>query len=966
MKSFVCCLLLSLFVLVSPNQAAPPSGPTERPMSYKPVAPDPDLIPLIPASQLRRLARHDAGVWSLPITCGGFPAYGNYTGSFNDPETDLRIGNAVFPVGTNNQYLFSSGIWVGGIVNGDTLVSSSYDSWWGGIYEFWPPDPEQGGVYRSGNFADDEFVAIYTDTVTAPYVTWFNPFDDTSHIPLGVKLTQRSYSWQDTLYDDFVIIEIVIENLYDDYIDEGWFGIIADPDIYVYGGAYSANGWADDASGVLDTLLYDGDNTSRVVIPYAFDMDGDPGLEGEWDHNSVPGVISIAALSVPGADPAFNFNWWLSDDNVDRDFGPRRVGTVEDPFRPFAGDYLGTAHRQEDKYYLMSHPELDYNQIEMDVHDSTDGWIPSSRSLLNSVNDTKFFISYGPFDLPPHDSVTIAFAVVGSEGFHVNPSDFRDYFDPALPQEFQSRLNFSELMINHRRADSVYRSGLQLPAPGPPVGLQVVDYNDNEVVLTWNQSRNGMLAGYYVNVKDTIYDDVWRRAHIEPITDTIFTFFASNPGHEHLFAVSVVDTMGRESGFSFELPFTPATPHPPCDLAAELDYLTPVLTWRPYNDTSLTGYMIYRAAWKEAYELYDSVSALEYRDYGAESGVWYNYKVAAKNDLQLESDPTGPVTVLPMALDKGVLFYDMNYDYSVHVDPYHRRHVDRLVDAVQPLISMDYYDIEDGFLPFKTMSDYSLIVFDSEMRGGEFRLAAIDSIRNYLHFGGKALFIISNASTNALGMIKTNVSVYGEGSLFHDYLFLDSAMTNGIVLLDGSIRGDLMGCLSLTPEYPPLAADSEKIASTSSPIPVEGYIPLAGFLYPREGVEYLYSYQSMYPDSVFHNQINGIRYLADTGSFVFFNFQLSLMEAPNNLIAFRQALTDLGFNLSCGDINDNQMLEIGDVVSLVAFLFRDGPEPPDIDRADVNCDGDVNLGDVQMMINTIFFKSGGLHCCPQE
>jgi hypothetical protein len=97
---------------------------------------------------------------------------------------------------------------------------------------------------------------------------------------------------------------------------------------------------------------------------------------------------------------------------------------------------------------------------------------------------------------------------------------------------------------------------------------------------------------------------------------------------------------------------------------------------------------------------------------------------------------------------------------------------------------------------------------------------------------------------------------------------------------------------------------------------------------------------------------------------VFFNFQLSLMEAPANIIAFRQALTDLGIYVTCGDINDNYRLDVGDAVILLAYLFRGGSPPQDFARADVNCDGNIDLADAQTIINAVFIEGAELNCCP--
>jgi len=815
---------------------------------------------------------------------------------------------------------------------------------------------------RTGDFADDEFVAVYTDTVVGwPYNYWSNPYEDTSHIPLGIEVRQTSYSWRDTIYDDFVIITFTVTNIRKQFIAGGWAGITFDPDIYFDNLSLYPTAYTDDASGSLDTMLDAGPGGDRTLIAYCYDIDGDPGPKG-WDTASIPGVVSLALLGSSFPQPTVNFNWWISDQNVTKDFGPRRVGTPDDPFRTFAGGSLGTAHRHQDKYYLMSHPERDYNQIEMDTHDSTGGWVPSAILFDDRLHDTKFLLSFGPFDLAPGDSVTFAVAVVGAEGFHIGASDYKDYFDPADPGPYQDRLDFTRLMRNHRRADSVYRSGLTLPRPGPPAGLRVVDYEEGYITLSWNRSASPALGGYYVSVRDTVYDKLWRHAHGSPLHDTSFVCKVQTPDHEYSFAVSTVDAAGRESVRSYTVTCIPGTPDPPRDLAVRLDGMVPVISWLPSDDTSMVGYMVYRSIWEEPPVLYDSVSGLTYRDFGAESGIQYNYRITAKNGLDLESSPAGPVSAIPMARDKGVLFYDLNYDLGVRVDAYHRRYVDRLVNAVRPSIPLDYYDIESGVLPLTRMADYSVIIFDSEKRGGKIPDICLDSIHLYMAHGGKGLFISPNASSGEVGMGNPRLSIFESSDFFHDFLWLDSAMTNAFVLHDNAMFGDLMGCQSQTPDYPALEVDPEKLAS--SPIPIEGYLPLSGFVFPRAGAEYLYRYQSLYPDSLFHNQVNGIKYVSDTFSIVFFNFPLSLMKSPANLTAFRRALADLGVNVTCGDLNDDGRLDIGDAVALLAYLFGDEKPSVDLTRSDVDCSGDVTVSDALIIINAIFRGGVNLHCCP--
>ena len=385
----------------------------------------------------------------IPTDCGGQPCPG-----------------CEYPAGSELQYLFGGAFWIGAVVGTDTLASVGADGWFqvaemnpdsGTSADFQIRSNDPASPYYSPQaVANLDYICTYADTCTDPALVNFDPIDNRPHIPLNVSVTQRSYSWADDPNADFVLFEYVIANIGAAPLQDMYFGILVDGD--VYHSSNSTTGYADDMTGFLPA-----DNMAYII-----DNDGDPVAGPAWDNTS---PRSAFAVKLHGSKPDWggvNYNWWISNANTSLDFGPRLAGTVEDPFRSF-GPHLGTPSGDKNKYYMLQHPEQDYDQMFTAVSHAGEGFLappsnPSFAADLADGIDTRFLLSVGPYQVGVGDSVRLYFSVVMGPDAHVNPGDFADYFTAGDPDAYYQRLDFDPLLANAGRADYLYQNIFGTPS----------------------------------------------------------------------------------------------------------------------------------------------------------------------------------------------------------------------------------------------------------------------------------------------------------------------------------------------------------------------------------------------------------------------------------------------------------------------------------------------------------------------
>ena len=407
--------------------------------------------------------RHDIGFLSVTKTNGGYFFDGKYS---QLPREYTRI----------------AGLWIGGVVDKDTLVSSAVDDTWRfgngfGVFEMWPGLTD--AITRKSNNVGDPFfspdakseldmTAVYYDTLADPRVTGIDFIDNRIHRPLNLKITETSYQWSFDFADDFVIFDYQITNIGTRDITSAYIGVYCDGDAFfgaggglpaIIGGQQFTSGTnTDDLTGFLKTFKGDCGFDDTLDLAYVIDNDGDPNPPDVWNQPfSLRDVYGIRVLHVPEGAQQSSYNWWNFSFQAASNFGPRKAGTATKPFRDMNG-FLGTPFGDLNKYSVMSNGEHDYDQITTALSHAPDGWLPppGNSVQLSTGDDIRFLLSFGPFDLRAGSTTNFTIALVGGQNAHVNPTSFADNFSPFDPSRFMNTLDFSKFATNARWAGWVY------------------------------------------------------------------------------------------------------------------------------------------------------------------------------------------------------------------------------------------------------------------------------------------------------------------------------------------------------------------------------------------------------------------------------------------------------------------------------------------------------------------------------
>jgi hypothetical protein len=260
-----------------------------------------------------------------------------------------------------------------------------------------------------------------------------------------------------------VLFDYQARNVGSKVIKDVYVGLFVDADVGYSRRDYYAS---DDISGFLHTAPspMGCGSMDTLDIAWTADADGDP-IDGQFTDiggligKSATGVLGVRLLSPLGSGEHLSFNWWTSSSNLRYDFGPRARPTPERPFYSFRTGSLGTPMGDVNKYYQLTNGEIDYDQpLTASISPVDADWLFPGVLVAHSIaigGDTRFLLSFGPFDLYPGQAVPFTMAFVMGENFHTDPNNIQRLKDGYI-KDYYAHLDFSDLAKNAQWASWIY------------------------------------------------------------------------------------------------------------------------------------------------------------------------------------------------------------------------------------------------------------------------------------------------------------------------------------------------------------------------------------------------------------------------------------------------------------------------------------------------------------------------------
>lgn len=412
--------------------------------------------------------------------------YGNAMRGYRDGSGNP---SGEYPAGSGVEHVFESGIWFGGLINGSTVAVSTasvdapqgYSTGSSG-FEFYPEPGDvlreisslRNSPYYSPNaVSHQDFIATYSDrNVQVPGTQT----QIAGHLdPLNIEVTSRSYNWNYSFSDFFVILDFEIENTGNNTIDSAYFGLWANTVVrninITPAGSGGAAFYNKGGNGYFDSLQ----------MAYCYDNAGDVGFTDSYVGQKFLGAEDKNGFQHPEANPRFNahYNAWQFNSTSDPIF-----------FQP---------SNDNTRYQKMTRGLNDQPCWNATNATNSNCGSRSYVDQLNQAGNRSDLVSVGPFlDFSPGDKVKVSYAFIfgkkkedgnpNSENNKIQQSTFLANASWAQTAYSGEDVNFNGQLDAGEDIDGDGKlTRFILPAP-PEIPNTKVVTSDNKIEIYWDNN----------------------------------------------------------------------------------------------------------------------------------------------------------------------------------------------------------------------------------------------------------------------------------------------------------------------------------------------------------------------------------------------------------------------------------------------------------------------------------------------
>lgn len=373
---------------------------------------------------------------NVRLTITNIGTFGNSLDGYRD-----GTGNpsCEYPAGSGIEHLFESGIWLGGMTNGNVAVSTSaYDNTSG----YTPGAPgfemtaelgaqlvERSTLFDSKFFdpravSHQDFVAYFSDKNTrVPTASGNGPIIQNHTNPMNVDVTMETYNWNFNFSDFMVIVNLECvnngSNTYQGFYAGLWGNTVVRNVNLTPAGSGGVEFYNKGGNGFMDSLS----------MAYCYDAQGDLGFTESYIAQRFLGAQDKKGFHHPKLDSTFNQQtqqWEL--DNFKLNYNAWTFNGTADPI-----------------YFFPTNEQARYSKMVNGLNQHPCWTDPSSgpcvgsinqdiQAQLNTAGNRSDLVSAGPFaDFAPGDTITFAFAYVLARK--------NDDGNPNSDNTFDQRLN---------------------------------------------------------------------------------------------------------------------------------------------------------------------------------------------------------------------------------------------------------------------------------------------------------------------------------------------------------------------------------------------------------------------------------------------------------------------------------------------------------------------------------------------